>query len=98
MARYSMTFRSVVTYFTATALTRVDNPTMPPIRLHKLDRGPARGAAVQLMEPDRKSTRLNSSHGYTSYAVLCLKKKLIIVPGWKQVCGNAQNVGTESVL
>src|SRR5205809_3421961 len=24
---------------------------------------------------DRKSTRLNSSHGYTSYAVLCLKKK-----------------------
>src|SRR5687768_18101838 len=25
--------------------------------------------------PDRKSTRLNSSHGYTSYAVFCLKKK-----------------------
>src|SRR5687768_18312643 len=24
---------------------------------------------------DRKSTRLNSSHGYTSYAVFCLKKK-----------------------
>src|SRR2546429_3134691 len=24
--------------------------------------------------PDRKSTRLNSSHGYISYAVLCLKK------------------------
>src|SRR3989304_8749867 len=23
---------------------------------------------------DRKSTRLNSSHGYTSYAVFCLKK------------------------
>src|SRR2546422_8366132 len=29
------------------------------------------GAAVQ----DRKSTRLNSSHGYISYAVFCLKKK-----------------------
>src|SRR2546422_2385733 len=28
---------------------------------------PARG--------DRKSTRLNSSHGYISYAVFCLKKK-----------------------
>src|SRR5256884_301783 len=29
------------------------------------------------MEPesDRKSTRLNSSHGYISYAVFCLKKK-----------------------
>src|SRR2546429_4957031 len=27
------------------------------------------------MERDRKSTRLNSSHGYISYAVFCLKKK-----------------------
>src|SRR2546429_4782581 len=26
---------------------------------------------------DRKSTRLNSSHGYISYAVFCLKKKTI---------------------
>src|SRR2546429_3927679 len=31
---------------------------------------------------DRKSTRLNSSHGYISYAVFCLKKKhsLITTP------------------
>src|SRR5687768_18174474 len=28
-----------------------------------------------LATPDRKSTRLNSSHGYISYAVFCLKKK-----------------------
>src|SRR2546429_766963 len=28
-----------------------------------------------LMYQDRKSTRLNSSHGYISYAVFCLKKK-----------------------
>src|SRR2546429_1402337 len=28
-------------------------------------------------ERDRKSTRLNSSHGYISYAVFCLKKKNI---------------------
>src|SRR2546422_4961637 len=27
------------------------------------------------IEEDRKSTRLNSSHGYISYAVFCLKKK-----------------------
>src|SRR2546422_2383750 len=27
------------------------------------------------VELDRKSTRLNSSHGYISYAVFCLKKK-----------------------
>src|SRR5687768_17894093 len=29
----------------------------------------------RLERVDRKSTRLNSSHGYISYAVLCLKKK-----------------------
>src|SRR2546429_5217085 len=28
-----------------------------------------------LAKTDRKSTRLNSSHGYISYAVFCLKKK-----------------------
>src|SRR5207245_11759224 len=27
------------------------------------------------VDPDRKSTRLNSSHGSISYAVFCLKKK-----------------------
>src|SRR5687768_8477631 len=33
-------------------------------------------AGVQLViAKDRKSTRLNSSHGYISYAVFCLKKK-----------------------
>src|SRR2546422_7311846 len=30
---------------------------------------------VDLVDIDRKSTRLNSSHGYISYAVFCLKKK-----------------------
>src|SRR2546429_4142326 len=30
---------------------------------------------LQLAPRDRKSTRLNSSHGYISYAVFCLKKK-----------------------
>src|SRR2546422_4136942 len=33
------------------------------------------GAAVFLFERDRKSTRLNSSHGYNSYAVFFFKKK-----------------------
>src|SRR5687768_17776120 len=28
-------------------------------------------------EEDRKSTRLNSSHGYNSYAGFCLKKKIV---------------------
>src|SRR2546422_6238442 len=36
--------------------------------------GPRRGRLV-FNAGDRKSTRLNSSHGYISYAVFCLKKK-----------------------
>src|SRR2546429_3697092 len=32
----------------------------------------------RLRPPDRKSTRLNSSHGYISYAVFCLKKQFRI--------------------
>src|SRR2546429_4635999 len=35
---------------------------------------PARSACAASPR-DRKSTRLNSSHGYISYAVFCLKKK-----------------------
>src|SRR2546429_6180645 len=35
----------------------------------------SRGCRGQRAEEDRKSTRLNSSHGYISYAVFCLKKK-----------------------
>src|SRR2546422_2340437 len=33
------------------------------------------GARGRDQPRDRKSTRLNSSHGYISYAVFCLKKK-----------------------
>src|SRR2546429_4894955 len=33
------------------------------------------GGYHDLAARDRKSTRLNSSHGYISYAVFCLKKK-----------------------
>src|SRR2546429_5691499 len=32
-------------------------------------------ARTRAFAGDRKSTRLNSSHGYISYAVFCLKKK-----------------------
>src|SRR2546422_4801110 len=35
----------------------------------------ARKRSPPLHHRDRKSTRLNSSHGYISYAVFCLKKK-----------------------
>src|SRR5207247_5625365 len=33
------------------------------------------GKIFDLVRPDRKSTRLNSSHEWISYAVFCLKKK-----------------------
>src|SRR2546422_7313590 len=35
------------------------------------------GVRVEEVRQDRKSTRLNSSHGYISYAVFCLKKKQV---------------------
>src|SRR2546429_4947597 len=40
------------------------------LRLDELDR-----VVLDHVAADRKSTRLNSSHGYNSYAVFCLKKK-----------------------
>src|SRR2546422_6731761 len=46
--------------------------TTPECNL-KLEKG--FNAILDLFEQDRKSTRLNSSHGYISYAVFCLKKK-----------------------
>src|SRR2546429_5798001 len=41
------------------------------------DRGfyPSLAQLAADFDTDRKSTRLNSSHGYISYAVFCLKKK-----------------------
>src|SRR3989475_1640636 len=36
------------------------------------------GEAVRILQADRKSTRLNSSHSQISYAVFCLKKKTAI--------------------
>src|SRR3989449_1547430 len=41
---------------------------------HDDTQGPV-GGALPPRGGDRKSTRLNSSHGYISYAVFCLKKK-----------------------
>src|SRR2546422_3974223 len=43
--------------------------------LRSLGQGVGPGNAPGLPHRDRKSTRLNSSHGYISYAVFCLKKK-----------------------
>src|SRR2546429_5065603 len=50
----------------------LSSPPSPASR----DRAPCRRAGFRNADAgDRKSTRLNSSHGYISYAVFCLKKK-----------------------
>src|SRR2546429_7008122 len=45
---------------------------------------------------DRKSTRLNSSHGYISYAVFCLKKKK--KKNMKTTAGKNNNVKISSYM
>src|SRR5207245_10372382 len=66
------------------ALPIYNNPALNHARMsqaHQLDcsctlPGPRKGTGtIQLVSLDRKSTRLNSSHGSISYAVFCLKKK-----------------------
>src|SRR2546422_7409571 len=51
-----------------------------PVTINGSAFGSAPGEVHFIVNPgmdvtDRKSTRLNSSHGYISYAVFCLKKK-----------------------
>src|SRR2546422_5434064 len=55
-------------------------PTLTPEVCHRLRAHPWPGNVRELKNAleDRKSTRLNSSHGYISYAVFCLKKKSVL--------------------
>src|SRR2546429_6001750 len=52
---------------------RLGHRSLDDRRAH--DRYRQTSAALGDQGLDRKSTRLNSSHGYISYAVFCLKKK-----------------------
>src|SRR5947209_19492016 len=65
---YTTLFRSEIASRAASAATRGSAPWWAQLS-HTL------GAL-----PDRKSTRLNSSHANISYAVFCLKKKNLSVP------------------
>src|SRR5687768_18409886 len=47
----------------------------PFVGIDVVDEGEGVLVVAVLVLEDRKSTRLNSSHGYISYAVFCLKKK-----------------------
>src|SRR2546422_3507074 len=53
-----------------------------------VDRAPC-GRRDRVLEQgrDRKSTRLNSSHGYISYAVFCLKKKKL----YRRLCHTSES-------
>src|SRR2546422_6835608 len=77
---YTTLFRSQGRIHTSTATVSV----MPEAEEVEVQINPAdiqmdvmrsTGSGGQSVNTDRKSTRLNSSHGYISYAVFCLKKK-----------------------
>src|SRR5438132_6025171 len=50
-------------------------PALVPVHPARHDHQRHRGPRAPEHHPDRKSTRLNSSHTVISYAVFCLKKK-----------------------
>src|SRR2546422_6856102 len=66
---YTTLFRSVCNTATA-AVSTISSAVAPRDRSATGRANPWRIGPI-----DRKSTRLNSSHGYISYAVFCLKKK-----------------------
>src|SRR2546422_4118242 len=80
---YTTLFRSSVPRPTPLGTDRC--PSVPPPTPSGTDRSPSVLPPTPSVPPpsppapkelaDRKSTRLNSSHGYISYAVFCLKKK-----------------------
>src|SRR2546427_8549719 len=55
--------------------SEVDVSPVPVLHQTQLAGVPVAVAVQVVPEPDRKSTRLNSSHSQISYAVFCLKKK-----------------------
>src|SRR2546429_4173555 len=65
--------REVARLLAAIGTPRWPEPRPIPATREQYHGFPTRRDARRLQ--DRKSTRLNSSHGYISYAVFCLKKK-----------------------
>src|SRR2546422_6174633 len=67
---YTTLFRSLHSLTAAVA-------SDPPVRVWFNSDGHYQFGDRAKVYADRKSTRLNSSHGYISYAVFCLKKKIV---------------------
>src|SRR2546422_7687135 len=82
------------TLFPYTTLFRSAHPGRRRLRratLRRRDAAAALRAGSRRPGEDRKSTRLNSSHGYISYAVFCLKKK----KNQRDTIDQQQRVGTD---
>src|SRR2546422_1379992 len=75
---YTTLFRSSLLCIGSTSLLEAGEVffflLFPLLEPHNIHNGISGGGR------DRKSTRLNSSHGYISYAVFCLKKKIYAHP------------------
>src|SRR5687768_18113366 len=65
---YTTLFRSVEAFIPRAGSSRVD-------QYRAISSNIDQSRHCSILVEDRKSTRLNSSHGYISYAVFCLKKK-----------------------
>src|SRR2546422_4734224 len=75
---YTTLFRSKCGFGEAHYITRVPDSRAGGYddRAGERERGKKKSQSCKRWSAgDRKSTRLNSSHGYISYAVFCLKKK-----------------------
>src|SRR3989449_8048844 len=77
LARFDAEVAVVVAFGQILPKAVLDIPARGSINVHASLLPRYRGAApvARAIMRDRKSTRLNSSHGYISYAVFCLKKK-----------------------
>src|SRR2546422_3420449 len=75
---YTTLFRSRNSFFRSLTPAPHTRPLISQeAQCHRLGLAPAPTWHEDNPHADRKSTRLNSSHGYISYAVFCLKKKKI---------------------
>src|SRR5437763_3331881 len=67
--------RAIATISGSTGDSLTDIGLVPAARQRRTSSRSPSGVAPNSRPPDRKSTRLNSSHRCISYAVFCLKKK-----------------------
>src|SRR2546422_8064244 len=72
---YTTLFRSLERRVTPRLAVELHGPRRTFEHVDAYSAAAAEPQAPRAVHRDRKSTRLNSSHGYISYAVFCLKKK-----------------------